>query len=65
MVNVPIKGICPGRKETMFTAIVKYERGGREITRIVGYPTITHDGVFTPNMKPMEFVKFRYQPINR
>lgn len=63
MVDIPDHGIYPfGREHTTLTAIINYERDGRKITRIVGHPTITHDGEFTPNMRPMEFVNFQYQP---
>lgn len=60
MIDLPENGDLPREKGVMFTAIIKYQRDGREIIRVLGNPTITHDGVFTPNMKPMEFVNFRY-----
>lgn len=50
-----------GIKGWEFFTKIEYERDGRTIIRHTGIPTLSDEGVFTPNMLPRKYVEFRYR----
>lgn len=44
-----------------FFTKIEYQRDGRDITRYTGTPVLKDDGTFDLNMRPREYIDFRYK----